>query len=115
MVTAAIGGLGWWGRQMVAAVRGEGHRLRFRFAVGGDPANDTKIAAKNELVLLASLEEALRHPKVEAVVLATPHSFHVPQILACAAAGKPVFGEKPLALTLAEAQRAVCREAVDLY
>jgi predicted dehydrogenase len=113
MITAAIVGLGWWGQQMVAAVRGEGHRLCFRFAVGRDPANDAKIAARNKLVLLGSLEEALRHPAVEAVVLATPHSLHAPQILACAAAGKPVFSEKPLALTLGEAQRAVvaCRDA----
>ena len=46
-------------------------------------------------------------------MLATPHSLHVDQIAAVAAAGKPVWCEKPLALTLAEAERAVaaCREA----
>jgi predicted dehydrogenase len=113
MVTAAIVGLGWWGQRMVDAVRGPSHRLSFRYGVGGDPANDAEIAAANGLVLLATLDEALAHPEVDAVVLATPHSLHVPQILACAAAGKPVFSEKPLALTLADAQRAVaaCRDA----
>jgi predicted dehydrogenase len=46
-------------------------------------------------------------------VLATPHSLHVDQITTVAAAGKHVWCEKPLALTLAEAARAVaaCRKA----
>ena len=40
-------------------------------------------------------------------MLATPHSLHVEQIRMVAAAGKPVWCEKPLALTRAEAERAV--------
>jgi predicted dehydrogenase len=47
------------------------------------------------------------------VFLATPHSLHVPQIEAVARAGKPVWCEKPLALTRKQAARAVeaCRKA----
>src|SRR5262249_36900739 len=50
---------------------------------------------------------------VRAVVLATPHSPHVDEVVAVANAGKAVWCEKPLALTLAEAERAVaaCRRA----
>jgi predicted dehydrogenase len=44
---------------------------------------------------------------VQAVVLATPHSLHSPQVVAAARAGKHVFCEKPFALTKADAQRAV--------
>jgi predicted dehydrogenase len=44
----------------------------------------------------------LKEPEVEAIVLATPHSLHVEQIIACAKAGKPVFCEKPLAYTKRE-------------
>ena len=44
---------------------------------------------------------------MQAVFLATPHSLHVQQISAVAAAGKPVWSEKPLALTRAEAARAI--------
>ena len=40
-------------------------------------------------------------PEVQAVVLATPHSLHVDQVAAVATAGKPVWCEKPLALTRA--------------
>jgi predicted dehydrogenase len=50
---------------------------------------------------------------VEAVFLATPHSLHVGQVVASARARKPVWCEKPLALTRADAARAIeaCRSA----
>jgi predicted dehydrogenase len=46
-------------------------------------------------------------------VLATPHTRHVAEVVAAAAAGKAVFCEKPLALSREEAARAVaaCRDA----
>jgi predicted dehydrogenase len=53
------------------------------------------------------LERALADKRVEAVVLATPHSLHADQIVRVAAAGKPVFCEKPLSLKRADAERAV--------
>ena len=49
----------------------------------------------------------LKHPGLDAVVLATPHSLHVPQTIAAAQAGKHVFCEKPFALHGAEAREAV--------
>jgi predicted dehydrogenase len=50
---------------------------------------------------------------VQAVVIATPHSTHLPLIREVAAAGRPVFCEKPLTLSRAEAVAAVevCRAA----
>jgi predicted dehydrogenase len=44
---------------------------------------------------------------VDAVVLATPHSAHVSQVVAAAGAGKHVFCEKPFALTREGAETAV--------
>ena len=63
--------------------------------------------------LSTEFAEAVADPRVQAVFLATPHSLHVEQISAVAAAGKPVWCEKPLALTRAEAERAIaaCRKA----
>ena len=48
----------------------------------------------------------LRDRDISAVVLATPHNQHTDQITAVVAAGKHVFVEKPLALSLAKATRA---------
>jgi predicted dehydrogenase len=47
------------------------------------------------------------HPQVNAVVVATPEGEHFALVLAALAAGKPVLVEKPLALTLAEADRLI--------
>ncbi|MET0241368.1 MAG: Gfo/Idh/MocA family oxidoreductase [Sphingobium sp.] len=54
-----------------------------------------------------SLEDVLADEEIEAVVLATPHDVHVPQIPAAVSAGKHVFVEKPLALQLTQAHKAV--------
>lgn len=62
---------------------------------------------------VADYAAALADPTIDAVVLATPHSLHVPQVIAAARAGKHVLVEKPLALDIAGALAAVtaCREA----
>jgi predicted dehydrogenase len=64
-------------------------------------------AAAKGFELSTELEDALADPRVQAVFLATPHSLHVRQICFVAAAGKPVWCEKPLALTRADAEKAV--------
>lgn len=51
--------------------------------------------------------ELLAVPDVDAVVIATPASTHADVIAATAAAGRPIFCEKPLALTLLECDRAI--------
>ena len=51
----------------------------------------------------ADLQEALDDPRIDAVVLCSPHRFHADQIVAAAEAGKHVFCEKPFTTTIAEA------------
>ena len=46
-------------------------------------------------------------PGVDAVVVAATSEAHADLIVACAEAGKPVFCEKPMSLTLADADRAL--------
>jgi myo-inositol 2-dehydrogenase / D-chiro-inositol 1-dehydrogenase len=51
--------------------------------------------------------EALADPAVDAVVIAAPARFHADLVVAAAGAGKAVFCEKPMALTVADADRAI--------
>ncbi|NDV00564.1 Gfo/Idh/MocA family protein [Pseudoroseicyclus tamaricis] len=99
MLTAAIAGYGNWGRKLVASVAGKSDELRFGVIVSRNPDRVAEDAARLGAAVVTTLEEALAHPSVEAVVLATPHSMHAEQVKLCAAAGKPVFVEKPFALT----------------
>ena len=113
MIDAAIIGLGRWGKGIVQSVQGRSKRLRFIRGVSKEPDQVREFAATHGFALSTEFADAVADPRVKAVVLATPHSLHVDQIAAVAAAGKPVWCEKPLALTLAEAKRAVAavREA----
>ena len=113
MIDAAIIGLGRWGKGIVQSAQGRSQRLRFIRGVSKEPDEVRDFAATHGFTLSTDFADAVADPRVQAVVLATPHSLHVEQIVAVAAAGKPVWCEKPLALTLAEAERAVaaCRKA----
>ncbi len=107
MINAAIIGLGWWGKNIVQCVQGKSAKLRFVHGVSKEIDAALPIAEANGFKLSDDLEKALADPKVEAIVLATPHSLHADQIVRVAGAGKPVFCEKPLALKRADAERAI--------
>ena len=108
MITAAIVGLGWWGKTLVDAVQGQSKEIRFAAGATRTFTPEVQAFAKAQgFDLRAGYDELLKDSNIDAVVLATPHSMHVPQIVAAARAGKHVFCEKPFALTKAEALEAV--------
>ncbi len=111
MINAAVIGLGRWGKSIVAASKAT--RLRIVRGVSMEPELVRDFAQQHGFELGTDFADAVADPRVAAVFLATPHSLHVEQIAAVAAAGKPVWCEKPLALTLTQAERAVaaCRAA----
>jgi predicted dehydrogenase len=101
--------MGWWGKTLVEAVSGgQSDEIRFVAGAARTHTDDLKsFAAEHTLELYDSYDQLLSHPQLDAVVLATPHSLHVEQVIAAAKAGKHVFCEKPFALTRAEANKAV--------
>jgi len=113
MISAGIVGLGWWGKNLVEAVQDKSDCIRFVRGACRNHAPVASFAEKHGLALSSSLAELLADDRVEAIVLATPHSLHAEQIIAVAEARKPVFCEKPLALTRDAATGAVdaCQRA----
>ena len=108
MIKAAQIGLGWWGKTLVESVQGSSDVIQFVAAASRTQSDDYKaFCAQHKLTLHPTYEQALADPQVDAVILATPHSLHSPQVVAAAKAGKHVFCEKPFALTKADAQAAV--------
>jgi predicted dehydrogenase len=108
MINAAMVGLGWWGKTLVESVQGTSDAIQFVAGASRTPSDDYRaFAATHGLTLHTSYDQVLADPRVQAVVLATPHSLHSPQVVAAAQAGKHVFCEKPFALTKADAEAAV--------
>ena len=112
MIQAAIVGLGRWGRNLVEASHGH-TRLKIVRAVEPDIEAARGFCAGYHLELTGNLDAVLADKGIGAILLATPHSLHPAQVIACAAAGKQVFCEKPLALRRSDAARMfdACREA----
>jgi myo-inositol 2-dehydrogenase/D-chiro-inositol 1-dehydrogenase len=71
------------------------------------------LAAEFGVAAEESAEALVARPDVDVVVIATPHSTHLPLALTAAAAGKHVYLEKPMALDVAECDQiiAACRSA----
>ncbi|SFL49157.1 Gfo/Idh/MocA family protein [Geodermatophilus ruber] len=109
MIEVAVVGLGWWGRQVVAQLAGSA-RIRPVLGIDPEPAGRAR-AEQLGLAAAADLHAALEDPRIDAVVLCSPHRFHADQIRAAAAAGKHVFCEKPFTTTAAEAEAALAAVA----
>lgn len=107
MLNVAMVGLGRWGQTILGSVQGKSDRIRIVHGVSKEPELAGPLAQRHNFRLLTDLRDALADPEVQAVLLATPHALHVEQVRMAAAAGKPVWCEKPLALTKAEAARAI--------
>src|SRR5436189_3632247 len=108
MVNAAIVGLGWWGKTLVESVQGTSDVIQFKSGVVRTISPELKAFSElHKLKLVGRVDDVLSDPKIDALVLATPHSFHSHQVIVAATAGKHVFCEKPFALHKSEAEAAV--------
>jgi phthalate 4,5-cis-dihydrodiol dehydrogenase len=82
---------------------------RVRLVAAADPRPEARARFTAEFGGRAYAEvEALgADPEVDVVYVATPHQMHAEHVLAAAAAGKHVLVEKPMAVSLADAERMV--------
>lgn len=113
MLRAAVVGLGRWGQTLVNSVQGKSDKVTFVAGCTRTPAKAAGFLEKHGIAWADDYAAVLADPKVEAVVLATPHTQHAEQVAAAAAAGKHVFCDKPFTLTRDSAAAAIaaCRKA----
>lgn len=107
MLNVAIYGMGNWGTRLIDSVQNKSEKIHFACGITRDPAAHQATAQKYGMALSSSYADVLRDPKIDAVLIATPHSMHCQHIVEAAKAGKHVFAEKPITLTRATAQQAV--------
>ena len=107
MIRAAIVGIGRWGRTLVGAVQGKSEAICFVAGHNRTRARAEAFCVEKGIALKDSLDDILADPAIDAVVFATPHSEHGPQVERAAAANKHVFMEKPFTLDRKSAARAL--------
>ncbi|HEX7050671.1 MAG TPA: Gfo/Idh/MocA family oxidoreductase [Longimicrobiales bacterium] len=99
----AVVGCGYWGKNLV---RNFAALSDLRVCCDAAEPVRTRIAAEYPGVRVTdAYDEVLADAEVEAVVLATPAPMHAEMAVAALEAGKHVFVEKPLALSVADAER----------
>jgi len=104
-VSIAVAGAGVIGRAHMAVIA---HNPQCRLCGIADPSEAAQTLAQEQGVpWFATLDALLAATSPDGVVLATPNALHVPQALQCIAAGVPVLVEKPIAHTVADAQKLV--------
>lgn len=108
MVNIAVIGTGRIGAHHVQALSQDVRGAEVVAVV--DPAQDRARTLANDFQIphaLGDIDEALELEEVDAVVISTPVSTHLPLIEAAAARGKHTFTEKPVGASIAEARQAV--------
>ena len=81
-----------------------------QLAAIADPSPDAARRLADRLdcpIAVTQAEEIIANPDIDAVVIAAPARFHASLVVSAARAGKAVFCEKPMALTLDEADMAI--------
>lgn len=106
MLKVAVIGLGWWGKMVTEALASSAV-VKVVAAVEPNRFVGEALCQSRGIRLYTELREALNDAEVEAVVLTTPNRLHEAQVVESAQHDKHVFCEKPLALSLASAERAV--------
>ena len=101
---AVVGSSGFVQRRMLPALSGSALAV-VKTLVSRKPEVARAVADEFDVPnVMADLAEAVADPGIEAVYIATPVFLHAPQIRTCLQAGKAVLCEKPLAISLAEAE-----------
>ena len=107
MIGIALMGAGRMARVHAKAIRGAGGRLVTIYDVVESAAES--LASETSALAARSAEEALNHPGVNAVLVATSSDTHVDLIIQAIEAGKSVMCEKPLSCVQSAFLSGACR------
>ncbi len=101
--SVAVIGCGHWGKNLVRKF----HELGVLSAISDPSAAVCQKMADDYAVKSRGIDEILADDSIQAVAIAAPAEFHHELVIRSFEAGKHVFVEKPIALTLADAAEMV--------
>jgi predicted dehydrogenase len=105
-------GMGWWSDVLADAMT-RSNRIEIAACYTRSADKRAAFAAKYKCRPVASYEEVLADPAIDAVINTTPNDVHLETTRAAAAARKHVFLDKPIANTVTDGRAIseVCRKA----
>jgi predicted dehydrogenase len=106
-VRIGVAGLGYWGPNLARNFANLPNAELVWLCDGSEPALARASATHPGVQLTGSLTDLLEDPSLDAVALATPVPTHADLAVEVLEAGKHCFVEKPLAQSVADAERAV--------
>jgi predicted dehydrogenase len=107
LITLTILGAGFMGSAHAANYDALGERVRVKWVASRTPERAAKLAESLGAQSTADLEAAVRDPEIDAVDICLPTPLHREAAESALAAGKHVFLEKPIAVTLEDADAIV--------
>ena len=107
MITVAILGGGFMGAAHAANYKALGERVRVKTVASRTVDRAARVAEIVGAVVTGDLDAAIRDPAVDAVDICLPTPLHRDYAERALAAGKSVFLEKPIALTIEDADAIV--------
>ena len=103
----ALVGCGRISANHIKAIEQHQHQAELVAVCESDPHTLASVTLSPSVVRYAQLDALLATAEVDAVILATPSGFHASQAMQCAAAGRHVIAEKPMATRWADGKRMV--------
>ena len=107
-LTVGVVGVGEMGKRHAENMRHSVPQAKLVAVADADLKRAQTVASELNITgAYGSVQDLVARPDLQAVVISSPPKYHFPAILAAAAAGKHIFCEKPLTLTVEEADTAL--------
>ncbi len=105
MIKAASIGLGWWSDELAKSIQGKSKKIKIVSCYSKNKEKRINFSKKYKTKYHDSYMAILKDPKIDAVILTTPHSQHSKHAIQAIRNGKHVFVEKPMATKFLDAKK----------
>ena len=105
MIRAASIGLGWWSDELANSIYKKSKKIKIVSCYSKSKKKRINFSKKYKTNYHDSFMAILKDPKIDAIILTTPHSLHSKHAIQAMQNGKHVFVEKPMATKFLDAKK----------
>ena len=105
MIKAASIGLGWWSDELAKSIQGKSKKIKIVSCYSKSKKKRINFSKKYKTNYHDSFMAILKDPKIDAIILTTPHSLHSKHAIQAMQNGKHDYVEKPMATKFLDAKK----------